>query len=108
MSYDIYDKIEMMSQLQLQREYLEALNEIERLNKQITVSKENIIKDTARVFGDYYDNLRLENEQLRGALKKCKPNWSGYCDFCGNRDNSEKPHADDCEYIKLIGNGEIE
>jgi hypothetical protein len=71
--------------------------EVERLRKSLT-------KSTNLLIASLSGRLHLENQnkQLREALKMCSPFKAGYCKFCLNDILTEK-HADDCEYIRLIG-----
>ena len=85
MSDDIYDKVEMMSRSQLEREYIEAENEIERLKKENEQlreisNKEIPIKPVL---------IRFEGEDTM-SCPKCG-NFSirllKYCNDCGQRLN---------------------
>jgi hypothetical protein len=85
----------LFTAMNLEIEQLKAENE--------RLKQENDVKNV-RITELFLTNeeLFIENKQLKEALQKCSPFLATtgsrleVCEFCFN-----KPHTDDCEYIKL-------
>ena len=101
----------LISQRETDRE-IQAVHEIEYRKEAERLKQENknldqMYNKIRHTLSNQNADLMQENKKLKEALRKCEP-WNRIacavieCNFCGY----DGRHSDDCEYIKLCGEGE--